>query len=463
MTDPLDLLAADRTISVQLDLLRHSKVVEAQVVNLIDDMRAEIVAKLSKGNLTEFGKARLNALLKDLASTVDGYFQKAQATLNPSLIQTAEIVAKHEPLAVSNLAVTLSAVDEKRKLQLINIDVAKFDAAFSKDEAFYVGPNGVGGIGGRYERVKKFIQDNGTFEASSVVVNEDGSVGFNNGRHRYAALRDASNQVIPVAMDEESIANAKKLGLLAPGTATTAEVLTEAMMPSAKVLETLVKNLLIEGAPSAEWWKKQSLDSAFRFSNAIRQGIAQGETNEQIYKRVNEIADLAGRNSRALVHTSIMQAAGDSRMAVIDANADIYVGYRQLSTLDGHTTPQCMARSNLKWTLDKKPIGHNLPFKQTPLHWGCRSTIVGILRPFSDVGLKEAKGTRSSAEGQIDKDTTFDAFLSRRTVAQQDEQLGTGRAKLWREGKITLRQLVDNSGNPLTMAQLEKKYGKSNG
>lgn len=203
MTNPVDILAADRTISVQLDLLRHSKVVEAQIVNLIDDMRGEIIAKLSKDRLTEFGRARLNTLLKDLAATVDDYFQKAQATLNPSLTQAVGIVVKHEPLAVSNLAVTLSAVDEKRKLQLININVSKFDAAFSKDEAFYVGPNGVGGIGGRYERVKKFIQDNGTFEASSVVVNADGSVGFNNGRHRYAALRDASNQVIPVAMDEE--------------------------------------------------------------------------------------------------------------------------------------------------------------------------------------------------------------------------------------------------------------------
>lgn len=462
--DKVELQAIDRTISLQLDLIRHSRSIETRIVDLMEQMRAEVVGKLSKGNLTEFGRARLNALLKDTAQVVDWYFQQAQKMLNPSLAQIPGVVAAYEPLAVGNLAVTLSKYDEKLGYKLVNIDVAKLDEAFKRDSAFYVGPDGVGGINGRYSRVKQFITDNQTFEASSVIIGSDGSVGFENGRHRYAALRDASNRVIPVAMDEASIANAESAGyLVKSGPTSTVDVLLQATVPSQKVIDALIKDLLIEGAPSANWWKRQSMDTAFRFSNAIRQGIAQGETNDQIYRRVGQITDLAAKNSRALVHTSIMQVAGDARMAVIDANTDLYVGYRQLSTLDGHTTSLCMARSGLKWTLEKQPIGHNLPFKPTPLHWGCRSVILGIMRPLTDYGLKETRGmTRSSAEGQIDRNTTFDAFLSRRTVAQQNEQLGVGRATMFREGKITLRQLVDSNGNQLTLQQLEKKYGKSN-
>jgi hypothetical protein len=44
--------------------------------------------------------------------------------------------------------------------------------------------------------------------------------------------------------------------------------------------------VLIQGAPSAEWWSRQSLDTSFKFSNAVRQGLAQSETNQQIIARI---------------------------------------------------------------------------------------------------------------------------------------------------------------------------------
>jgi hypothetical protein len=39
--------------------------------------------------------------------------------------------------------------------------------------------------------------------------------------------------------------------------------------------------------------------------------------------------------------------------------------------------------------------------------------------------------------------------------------LGKGRAELWRSGKITLNQLLDQRGNPLTLAQLQSRYGSA--
>jgi hypothetical protein len=454
-----ELAAIDAALQLQIDLIRHSNSVEAGIVSLFDDMRKELIKQLGGKELTDFKKARLNSLLKDTQATIGDYYAKAASTLGQTLNEIPGLVTPKERLAVGNLAVTINRIDEKDGLRLVNVDVAKFDALFKKSTEFYIGP---GGIGARYERVKQFMLDNGTFEASNASVRENGSIVFGNGRHRYAALRDAANEVIPIAMDEESITNARNLGLLAKGDPTVATIAVEALVPSAAVLETITKTLLVEGGPADAWWKKMSLDTAFKFSNQVRQGIALGETNSQIFRRVAQMTDLAGRNSRALVHTAIMQAAGDARMAVIGQNADVYTGYRHLSTLDGHTTSICMARSGAEWDLDKEPInGNKLPFKQTPVHWNCRSTIIGILRPLSDFGLKEPKGqTRASAEGQIRKDTSFEEFLGRRTVAQQNEQLGVGRAELWRDGKITLRQLVDNSGNSLTLSQLKAKYAK---
>jgi hypothetical protein len=38
--------------------------------------------------------------------------------------------------------------------------------------------------------------------------------------------------------------------------------------------------------------------------------------------------------------------------------------------------------------------------------------------------------------------------------------LGKGRAELWRDGKITLQQLLDQRGNPLTLQQLRQRYDR---
>lgn len=337
---PQELAEFDREVQLQLDLLRHSASVEGKVLRTLEAMRKQLLSKIAEGKLTDWGKARTNAMLKETSALIDQVYLKIAAEVKKSV----EVV--------SELAVTTS-------------------------------------------------------------------------------------------------------------TAATLEIGLTTNAPSPTMLAALVKDTLIDGAPSAAWWRRQAMDTAFRFANAVRQGIAQGDTSDQIFRKVREVTDLAGRNSRSLVQTSIMQVASDSRVAVIEANTDIYSGFRHLSTLDGHTTPQCVARSGLTWTMDKEPIGHNLPFKQPPVHWGCRSVMLGVLKSFKELGinLPEPQGlTRASAEGQIDRSTTFASFLSRRSVAEQDAQLGAGRAQLWRDGKITLRQLVDNAGNPLTLEQLRSKY-----
>lgn len=457
---PQELAEFDRALKLQLDLLRHAAAVEGKVLRTLEVMRKQLQAKIASGKLTEWGKARTNAMLKETAALIDQVYLKIAAEVQRSLEVAGSLATTSPRLDIAELKVTLNKVDQKLGLKLVNLDIAAFEKAWSKS-SFYVGPQGSGGIGKRYENVIKYISDNASFEASSVYINDEGVVGFENGRHRYAAIRDAGNKTIPVAMDADSIERAKELGYIAEGEPTTLTVTLTTNAPSSTVLAALAKDALIEGAPSAAWWRRQAMDTAFRFANVVRQGIAQGDTSEQIFRKVRDVTDLAGRNSRSLIQTAIMQVVSDARVALIDANTDIYKGYRHLSTLDGHTTPQCVARSGLMWTLDKEPIGHDLPFKQPPVHWGCRSVMLGVLKSFKELGinLSEPQGlTRASAEGQIDRATTFDAFLSRRSAAEQDAQLGAGRAQLWRDGKITLRQLVDNAGNPLTIEQLRSKY-----
>lgn len=331
--DPSELARIDQAIKTQLDLLRHSATVEADILRVLEEMKKELIAKLVQADLTNWGRARLNQLLRDSEALIASYYTQAQTLLAPSYNVVAGISAAQTATA---LAVTA---------------------------------------------------------------------------------------------------------------------------PSRAVLESLVGNMLVEGAPMKAWWAKQSSETHFKFSAAVRQGIAQSETLNQIFKRVGDATDLANRNSIALVHTSVMQIMNDANVEVIKQNADVAPTMRWLATLDSHTCPRCAPRDGLRWdTRTNKPVGHNLPYADAPLHVGCRCRLIPVTL-LTDFGAgTELEGQRASTFGPVKASTTFGEFLKRQTPEFQAEVLGKGRAELFRAGKITLRDLVSGKGAPLTLKQLERKY-----
>lgn len=251
--------------------------------------------------------------------------------------------------------------------------------------------------------------------------------------------------------------------------ATLAAADVTANLPTEAYLERLESNAIVQGAPSAEWWERQADDTSQRFSNAVRQGAVAGDTVEQMAARVAGrrgypgVMDIAMSNARSLVHTSVMEVANEARMQTFRQNADVVEGVRQVSTLDSHTTEICMAYDGCEWDLDGEPRdGTELPFEGgPPRHWGCRSVLVPITKSFKELGVNAEEpgpGERASADGQVPGDMTFGDWLDTQTKEEQDDILGPGRAEMWRGGKITLTQLLDLRGNPLTLEQLRDKY-----
>ena len=246
----------------------------------------------------------------------------------------------------------------------------------------------------------------------------------------------------------------------------------EVSMPTANVLEALASDVLIHGAPSAEHWARQGQYVADRFADEVRQGIAQAETNSQIVSRIvgrngaPGVMDMARTSATRLVQASIQTVANTARRTTFKQNSDIVDGLQQLSTLDGHTSDTCIAYSGAMWNMQYEPMGGTtLPYGSgCPRHWGCRSIESAVLKSFASLGIDLPEfpmSTRASRDGQVSANMTMKEWLDRRTDAQLDEQLGKGRAQLYRDGTITLQQLLDQSGNPLTLAQLTAKYGSS--
>ena len=245
---------------------------------------------------------------------------------------------------------------------------------------------------------------------------------------------------------------------------TTLAISTGASLPSEAVVTRLGDNRRIEGGPLASWWQRLATDTSFKLSNAIRQGIVQGETNAQIIARVvgkagqPGIMEIAKRNAAAVVQTATQAIANDARLKTFESNADVVLQLEWFSALDSHVCPRCMALSGKKWLNSRDgthaPVGHSVPFQSPPIHFNDRC----VMLPITKLSAFMPKGTRASEGGQVPSSTTFDDWLSRRTPAQQDEQLGVGRAQMWRDKKITLAQLIDGKGRELTLSQLQAKY-----
>jgi len=294
------------------------------------------------------------------------------------------------------------------------------------------------------------------------------------GKTRLTALLDETTNTINDYYAQLQDDAHAMLGGVAESTAkATADIIENAVaidmtasLPTAAYLDRIVGNTLIMGAPSEEWWARQAQDTAFRFSNAVRQGLVAGDTNEEIVARVAGSRDVAGimdisrSNARSLIHTSIQAVANSARNETYQKNADVVEGTRQVSTLDSHTTDICIAYDGAEYDLEGNPIGDtSLPYENgVPRHWGCRSVEIPITKEIEGAPVPP-EGERASSDGPVPGDFTFEDYLNTRTVAQQDEQLGAGRAQMWREGTITLQQLLDLHGNPMTLDELRAKYG----
>jgi hypothetical protein len=246
-------------------------------------------------------------------------------------------------------------------------------------------------------------------------------------------------------------------------------------LPTKAVLKALVGDTLIQGAASAEWWARQAKDVQFRFSTAVRQGVAAAETQEQIVARIAGsprkgipgVMDIARSNARGLVHSTLQSVANTARLEAFKKNTDVLDKLEWLATLDGSTCPNICGPRDLKtYTIEEapQPIGHKFPWSGGPgaIHFGCRCIVVGVRKSFKDLGLdieEPSVGERASDSGTVPADTSFESFLRRKGQAYQDEVLGPGRAQLWRDKKLTLPQLLDLQGNPLSLTELRSKYG----
>lgn len=300
-------------------------------------------------------------------------------------------------------------------------------------------------------------------------------------------------------LDNDLVSLAKletKAALTAINAPLKVELASVALTP--QVATALAKKTIIQGAPAAEWWSRQSTTLQKSFNDQMTQGILAGESTGALTQRIRGIAtgkrirlpvngklksfrefsggimNTSTREAQALVRTSVQSVMNEARFTTYQENSDIIKEVQALVVLDSRTTSIDQARSGNIWNLAtgiQVGGGENFP-GPPPWHFNCRATLVPITKSFEELA-KEAedgnpklakklgevpKGTQSSMDGQVAADLNYEKWLKTKPKSFQKEVLGAGKFKLFEKGKLKLTDLISaQTGKPLTVAQLQLK------
>ena len=217
--------------------------------------------------------------------------------------------------------------------------------------------------------------------------------------------------------------------------------------------------LATDGDLLEPWLKKFTDNETRRVSNAVRRGHSQGLTNQEMVQRIigtkkanykDGLMQTTRRNASTVVRTSVQHVASSARQEVWEANKDVVQRYQFLATLDGVTSKICRTLDNQEFEFGKGPI--------PPVHPNCRSTTIPVL---NDKFSFLSKGrTRSGVGGPVDAKTSYYDWLKNQDEATQIDVLGEARAKLFKDGGLTVERFrklqFDKNFTPLTLEGMQK-------
>lgn len=262
-----------------------------------------------------------------------------------------------------------------------------------------------------------------------------------------------------------------------------------------RTLEQIARGRVLEGNPLSSWWQGQGARLRQDFTKQVSNGILLGESTSQMANRVAGL--LTGPNptpglkkkaqaqATALVRTSVMAVTNSARIASFEAMGTVK-GIQWLATLDGRTTPICIALDKKQWRFpDYEPIGHNKKFPGPIAHVQCRSTQTAVTFSWEELSGKklpalnkktlqeaieakmEATGStpkqiagavahaRASMDGPVSEASDFQEWATSKGPDFVAKVIGPGRQELFNAGKITFNDLTDQNNRPLSIAQLE--------
>jgi SPP1 gp7 family putative phage head morphogenesis protein len=210
-----------------------------------------------------------------------------------------------------------------------------------------------------------------------------------------------------------------------------------------------------------------SIDQAFtnmsrsqinKMNAIVTSGLASNTDKDLLVRKLAKNFDVTEAQAKTILTTGMTRAAEQTKLAVAEANSDIIAGFVFTAILDSHTTRLCGMTDGLF-----EPVDHLT--RVPPLHWGCRSSLVPVLK--SKETMLDAASTRVNKEallnvplsdlgGDLPANETFSQWLLRQPMAYSTKLLGSEEnVSLFQRGAIRLADFFNSKGaRPLSLGQL---------
>ena len=233
--------------------------------------------------------------------------------------------------------------------------------------------------------------------------------------------------------------------------------LFSSVLPESSI-ERLVDSAQLEGATVKAWNNGLNADQKKRLERELKIGVSLGETTPMLAQRIAQALQKSKRDATSIALTGAGAIVSEIRQAFFEANDDVIKCYKYQATLDTRTSELCRAYDGLMWDKDYKPIGHDFPFRKPRVntHFNCRSVIIPVTKSWDELGIEgmdsASDRTRSSMNGYVPQDMTFNDWLKTQSPETIEKTLGKGRAELFMQGKITMRDLITQQGRSVNLS-----------
>jgi len=238
-----------------------------------------------------------------------------------------------------------------------------------------------------------------------------------------------------------------------------------AIVPSRKVIDRIYNTSLMATGDRAytvkDWFKGIDKNLLSKVDGAVKLGMMQGETGNEIAKRIKEQGIKTVRDAKSIATTSVSHIAHNAREAIYNENSDVIKGWQSQATLDNRTSFLCANYDGAEYDfithkgINKK--GRMFKYFPPPRHPHCRSVHLIITKSYKELGLnidEISDLTRSSMDGEVPKNMNFEEWISTKSDKQIRRYLGKGRYELYKDKKITLSDLVNQRGRVLRIDEL---------
>jgi len=220
-------------------------------------------------------------------------------------------------------------------------------------------------------------------------------------------------------------------------------------------------NKPFDGRTLQQWFDRLQETTKARLVQEIQKGVTEGQTTAQIVRNIQGTRALKYKDgilattraqTNAVVRSAVAHASNTAREEVFSANSEFIKGVQWISTLDSRTCAICAP-------LDGKvyKIGEGV---RPPIHVSCRCAITAVTKSYREMGIDIddiPPSTRSSMNGQVPSDITYNQWLKGQPIEIQNDALGKTRAKLFRDGGLDISQFTIRNDYELTLDQLRAK------